>query len=379
MDSPSNRNVSHRRPPGGSLAWLAAFLMAAVSLPASAGLISLGRAADFNALVLGDMTGRHSDVEGRLAVGGNADLEHFNIGLELEDSNGSRDDLVVGGNARALKGRINYGNGVYGGDLDTDDTFGLYSDDAPDSPNGNWIKRDSNSFFSKLATEVRGKSTRWGELGATGDTVVRKNEHDEIWEVDFRGDGSVNIFNIEATVLGALDKKIRFTVPQYSISLINVSGESASLANSGFYHSSYSGGTDEPSRLRDNQPGVYRHDGRYTDGILFNFFEAQSLSMQSIGVKGSVLAPFADLSFYNGQIDGNLIVNNWLWSGSNVQDASGIARSASDILPGDVPSTCTWCTGQVNDYRFRGEVPLPATLLLILVGLPLLRIKQNRP
>jgi len=344
-------------------------------LPVEASLISLGDAANWNALVLGDMTGRHSDVEGRLAVGGNADLNHFNIGLALADSNGTRDDLVVGGTAEAYNGRVNHGNGVYGGALKSDTTFGFYSDDDPATTNGAWQQRDSSGLFSDLRAEVTGKATRWAELAPTGRTARKVNEKDELWEVEFLGDRAVNIFHIEADVLASPHKNIRFTVPDDAIALVNVSGESATLANSGFFHDGYAGGK---AQLRDNQPGSYRHDGRFTDGILFNFFEADSLSMHSIGIKGSVLAPFADLSFYNGHIDGNLIVNNWLWEDPLLTTKAGDRLAVTDIAPRDLPQTCTGCTGQVNDYRFRGQVPAPATLLLVLAALPALRLLRRQ-
>lgn len=332
-------------------------------VPARASLIHLGAAGAFNALVLGDMTGRSSDVEGRLAVAGNLDLRDFGLGLQLPDSNGSRDDLIIGGDARLFDARLNHGNAVYGGRRWTDDSFGLYSDDDPATPNGTLRREKRDAFFQRLRADVEGKARAWGGLDPTGEIRVRGDDS-SIWEIDFVGTGALNVFAIQADVLGSPHKAIRFDVPADSIALVNVSGTEATLSHSGFFHTAYTAGPEKtPNRLPDNgPPGGFRHDGRFTDGILFNFFEADSLLMEAIGVKGSVLAPFADLSFYDGHIDGNLIVEDWLW-----EPAPGPA--AYDATRAGIGGRRT---GQVNDYAFRGQVPVPATLLLVLAALPLL-------
>src|SRR2546423_11957291 len=58
----------------------------------------LGVANDFGAFVLHDANLFFSDVQGRLAVGGNATITGYAVGDQLSNSNGNRDDLVVGGN-----------------------------------------------------------------------------------------------------------------------------------------------------------------------------------------------------------------------------------------------------------------------------------------
>ena len=41
--------------------------------------------------------------------------------------------------------------------------------------------------------------------------------------------------------------------------------------------------------------------------VLYNFSEARTLSISSVAVQGTVLAPFAAVTFSNGSIDGTLI------------------------------------------------------------------------
>src|SRR5262245_16817585 len=75
----------------------------------------LGVANDYSAFVLHDANLFFSDVQGRLAVGGNATITGYAVGDHLANSNGTRDDLVVGGNLDFSNGQVFNGNAVYGG------------------------------------------------------------------------------------------------------------------------------------------------------------------------------------------------------------------------------------------------------------------------
>lgn len=68
---------------------------------------------EFNALVFQDFSGS-SDSRGRLFVGGDAYLESYSVGEGLPQSNGQRDDLVVGGSLNFVAGTVGRGNIVYG-------------------------------------------------------------------------------------------------------------------------------------------------------------------------------------------------------------------------------------------------------------------------
>src|SRR5918993_1383668 len=87
----------------------------------------LGIANDFSAFVLHDANLYQSDVQGRLAVGGNAAITAYAVGDLLPDSDGTRDDLIVGGNLNFTNGQVYYGNVVHGGN----GTFGSFG-----HPNG---------------------------------------------------------------------------------------------------------------------------------------------------------------------------------------------------------------------------------------------------
>lgn len=307
--------------------------------------ITLGDAAQFNALVLGNMSGYMSDVEGRLAVGGDLDLEHFSIGLLLDGSAGQKDNLTVGGDARIRHARVEYGNAVVGGSADVDQTVGFYRD-SPEQQNGSLLTgRELELAFQALTDDLLSRSSAWGSLASTGQTLAKRNDNGELYDLRFSGGDGLNVFAVNADDLSQPDKRITFDLPSSALALVNVFGSDVDLFNTGFYHTAYSQGDQQ---LPDNQPEK-RHDGALTNGILFNFVDASNLDLHSIGFKGSILAPLASTNFYNGHIDGNFIV-------------ASLNRTAGEF------------TGQINEYAFRGgpqtasAVAEPGMILLLLIG-----------
>ncbi|WP_260115252.1 collagen-binding domain-containing protein [Massilia sp. MB5] len=62
--------------------------------------------------------------------------------------------------------------------------------------------------------------------------------------------------------------------------------------------------------------------------MVYNFYESQKLNIQNVGVYGSILAPLATVTGNGGQINGNVIVGNWL---SNVQVNANHYFSAANV------------------------------------------------
>ena len=115
--------------------------LALTSISAVAGPFYIGQAADFNAYIMEDMQGTHSDVEGRLAVGGNLTLDNYGLGLQLNEQ-GSKPVFVGGGDARMRDSRVYNGDAVAAGTIDINETVGLYND--PDTHNTNAFYQDSS-------------------------------------------------------------------------------------------------------------------------------------------------------------------------------------------------------------------------------------------
>jgi len=209
--------------------------------------------------------------------------------------------------------------------------------------------------FTRIANEVTEQSLAFGSMAVNGVTEVycagkTTCDASDIDGIVFSGDADINIFAIDAASLSSANKSITYDFSSTSYNIINVFGDSVELFNTGFYNTAFEG------QYVDNNPAIdYRHDGTYTNNVLFNFLDASNVSLHSVGVKGSVLAPFADVSFYNGQIDGNLIAAS--------------LSTPQILLTNNAGDTYTAPTGQVNNYRFGlVEVPAPATSWLVLLA-----------
>jgi choice-of-anchor A domain-containing protein len=332
--------------------WFALFATLLLLAPGlSAMPISLGDAAQFNAIILGDMRGEQSDVEGRLAVQGNLYMQNFSIGLLLKNSSGSRNDLIVGGNATIRNTRIEHGNAVVAGNADINETVGFYSGHDPSITNGELLEGDALDFEA-LTADLLNRSSIWGKLESTGQTQENRNDAKKLYDLRFIGNNDLNIFNVNADALSSPDKRITFDIPATSLALVNVFGTVVDLFKTGFFHTASSDDIQLPDN--DHNSGI-RHDGSLTNGILFNFVDATSLNIHSIGIKGSILAPLASTTFYNGHIDGNFIVKD-------------LNRATQEIQ--DTPKE----TGQINNYFFRGQqtpVPVnePPIVLLLLIAI----------
>jgi len=310
------------------------FLLSFFSLSCQA--YSLGPAGQFDLFVLQDMEAHQSDVEGKIAVGGDATLEDFAVGMELGDAVNFTDSLIVNGNLKFQRGRVYHGNIVTGGNADIRNV-GLY-DRMPAVANG--VIRNGNPLdFIALAQDVKNRSNRWASLSSNAS--VRTVGDDSGWQLFLKGsDPSLNVFQLNSVVLGGTNT-FYLDVPLQSTALINVSGEQVKMSGFGFYRKV----AGEWLRVPDNRPNdnpalAFRHDGSLTRQVQFNFFSANTLDIHSIGIKGNILAPWAKTSFYDGHIDGNLIVQS-------------LSSPADEF------------SGQVNHYT---SMPEPSTIWLFIAA-----------
>ena len=295
----------------------------------SASPINFGVASDFNAFFSGDMNAHNSDLEGRLAVGGNLSLRDYSIGMELSNSHGKRDDVIVGGHISYTNGRIYNGNARSSDSTNPfNETVGFYSDD-PNTLNGSFISGNPIDF-SAAERHLKEQSNTISGLANRGTKAMNPTG-----ELHLTGSQGTNVFNLSNTEIADVSA-FYVDAPVDSNVIINISGGDVEMSNFGFFRNG--------NRIPDNDDKV-RHDGSFTDGVLFNIFEATTVDIFSIAIKGSILAPSAEISFYDGHIDGQLI-------------------GAS--FNGDVPGEC--CSGQINNYAF-SPVPIPPAIVIFMSGL----------
>ncbi len=255
------------------------------------------RLSDYNLFLLKDYSGGH-DVLGKVAAGGNITMNGFAVGAGLPDSDIS-DALVAGGTLSLSQGGV-WGDAWYGGGYisGASVTFvrGTASQGAPID-------------FAARGAALRKLSSQLGAL-ATNGTTVR-----ESWGgVMLHGtDPAVNVFNVSASAFTGATL-LSIDAPAGSLAVINIRGSTATFT--GFGHS-FSGGIDQ-------------------HGILYNFVNATAITAQGYGFWGTVLAPYANVTFNDGSFDGGL------YALSLTGNAEGHINPLQDRdIP--LPSSCgTW-------------------------------------
>ncbi|WP_411345834.1 DUF5057 domain-containing protein [Paenibacillus sp. WLX1005] len=233
----------------------------------------LGSAGNYNFFIKGNiqMDSSGFSSEGKMAGGGNITLNGgFSVGSKLTNTSSTTPVLIAGGNLSVGGGSVLNGIAVYGGTL-TAPQYKSYT-----ATQGKPIAFDTT--FTKLINT----STQLAALTANGTTKV------ETWgTVNLTGtDKSLNVFNVSGTAISSTNS-LNITVPKTSTAIVNISGTSVSMSG-GLTIKDENGNTLDPGQ------------------VMFNFKQATTLTIGSMGVKGTILAPQAAVTF-GGSIQGTLI------------------------------------------------------------------------
>jgi choice-of-anchor A domain-containing protein len=262
---------------------LTASLLAATA--AHAGPISLGLDSGLNLLAFGNMNVSSSDVEGRVAVGGNASLGSYSINTKTGSNalyNGT--GLTVGGNLSFSSGSV-WGGAIVGGSY------------TP-SQSGNVIGGVQGGQGFAFASEQQRLSTLSSTLDALTNTG---NAVDQWGTLHFDATGqSLAVFDIQAAD-AARNLQIDGLASGAQI-LINIHGTSVDFGNHGY-------------------------TGFNKGQVLFNLPEATNVILNG-GINASLLALNASVGQGWGQINGQVVVKNWN-SSVQVNDAPMPVQSQS--------------------------------------------------
>lgn len=277
---------------------------------AQAGAVSidLGPASDYNLFIKGNFTQPGADSQGKIAIGGNANIGQYDVGVNYEPGT-SRDGLqfwtepgkysdvlVVGGDLTTTSwawGNIK-GNLVLGGELtagsSTNAVLGTTTKGTP-------IDFDSAfEQFTALSQELATHENTGGlDFKYNNWLILDGNAESNIYFANITGDMLASATDMTATGLGQDDTLI-----------INVSGKNINFDSLNY-------GQRESFGALDMSPS----------NILYNFFEAESITFSG-GIKGNFLAPNADFTFLQGDLSGQVIAESWtagwgaqanLWNG----------------------------------------------------------------
>lgn len=286
-------------------------------------------AIDYNIVVSGNFTATNSDVEGRVAAGGNISVGGYSIGA---NATGSGYVAVAGGTF----------NGTSGGSASGSTLASSYAGTAAPGQTQYSISGSKDTYaggasspiaiasemarLSALSADLYNNSASYGTLGAY--SLQNSN-------VTFTGSSSgVNIFNISDVVL-ATASSFTFAVPTGGTAIINVIGNSSTSSGSATISNTGTSGLSEAN-------------------ILYNFYDATSVNLTT--VYGSVLAANADISTSYGVINGQVFAKSF--SGSTQINA---------VDPNNGSSTYFSNTGLLS-RAVGSAVPEPATWGLMLIG-----------
>ncbi len=250
-------------------------------------VFDLGVAKGFNLFVWKDCHASSSDVEGKVAVGRNAFFSNYSIADKIPDST-NVDVLVVGKDLFFNSGRVYYGNAVY-----------KHSTNLPKenvSIDGS-LRHDTVIDFAAAKAYLQNLSSTLAGYTVNGTTTYK-------WDgVFLEGtDPYLNVFKVKGSELTA-STYMDINVPNGSVVLVNVNGKTI------------------------NWDGGLTVTGTDITNVLYNFYKAKTLKIHGIDVRGSILAPRADVIFNDGLISGQLVAKSMRGS------------------------------GQLNNYPFIGNVP----------------------
>ncbi|MCX6151868.1 MAG: choice-of-anchor A family protein [Ignavibacteriales bacterium] len=232
----------------------------------------LGLAKGYNVFVLYDINQPSSDTEGKMAVGRSAELGCYSVGDKLTNSNGAEDVLIVGENLTYHSGAVYSGNVVYGSSSNL--PIYLVSINNGDVHQGNPIDfAAARTYLTNLSTQLSGYTVNgttkfeWGGLFLKGT------------------DPFLNVFKVSGAELSSANN-FEIDVPNGSVVLVNIDGVDVS----------WTGGLVIFGTEKSN--------------VLYNFYNASTLRIQGIDVRGSILAPFAAVNFVSGVQNGQMIAKS---------------------------------------------------------------------
>jgi len=265
----------------GASTVLGATAALSLSIPAQAATLKgiPGPAKDFNVFVFENMDAFNTDAYGKVAVGGDADLE-IAVGSKL--SPGSGDVLVVGGDLTYTSG-----NQISGGDVVVGGTANLSP--GLNIKDGELRLEEPSIDFDAAEQFYKNYSAQLGGLATNG--TVNDNGFGKLTLNALNGTSSgLKVFELDASVFtSANELDIRFN--SNSTVLVNVTGSELNRTGGGIFLNGSQEDTD-------------------ANRVLFNFLDATQLTSTSFSWNGSVLAPMAHYDFNNGHIDGQLIAKS---------------------------------------------------------------------
>jgi len=302
------------------------FALLAIALTtaaAQASSIDLGIAGEYNAFVFENFSasGGARGVEGRLAAGGNVTLDRYNAGTGLAtDASGENNTVIAGGNLNLDEGVIYNGNAVIGGTA----TIPENGNSTPDGSINiventseliNWANQQA--YLTDLSSQLNAmQNTGTVEYKWSGIHVTTDSTSDvQVFDVDGEDWSSASWYTFA-------NENTANTAPSNATFVFNISGTSVSMQNAGMER-------------------FLAALGESYDNVLFNFYEAIDLTLSSIDVEGTILAPLAHITATDGNINGNVIAKSFDGTRFGINDRLFESGGGDPVPPAPVPEPGT--------------------------------------
>ncbi len=292
-------------------------VLAAISAPAAAGTIDLGVASNYNAFIFGDYATNGNSTAGALAIGGNANINGHSIGNNKSNYYGA----VIGGDLGGtpwggsangnlwVGGTNNKGSNYTSGHVDTSATASAPVD------------------FGAAKTYLTSLSGGLAAVHATGAYDKPNN-----WTQTLTGsNSSVEFFSLNANDLISANFSLNNIVSGATL-IFNVAGSDVTLGWPWQSFSNYN--------------------------VLFNFYEASSVTLQNAGITANILAVNATM-YGSGNLYGTVVANNW--------------NNAFTLGNGGFVTTETALFAGVT-----AAVPEPSSYALLVAGLAIIGLTATR-
>ncbi len=291
----------------------------------------LNEANDFSAYVFGNFEASSGNANGALAVGG--DLRVGGYSVATNDTTPVSDySLLIEGDARYTSGRIYRGKVRVAGDISAISQsviWGLPEGTEIENTPLSYSIKESKSDYIELSQEVSllemGGSVefKWGGLYLRGD-----------------GESPIQVFQISGEQLSRAHTFSVKNIPEGASLIFNVDGSHVRVQNLSF--------SDIIS---------------YRSKSLFNFYQAQTLSIDGVSIEGSVLAPEASVNASGGNLMGTVIAQSW--TGSMHLGGVRFDGEISTKIEVDITSPETLKTVGSSPILVKGTVSTNATTLTI--------------
>lgn len=325
-------------------------LTLAITANASAISIDLGAATGYNLFIKENFTQPGADSQGKIAIGGNANIGQYDVGVNYEpgtwrdgiqfwkEPGKYSDVLVVGGNLTTASyawGNIK-GNLVLGGEL----TAGSSKNAILGSTTKGSLIDFNNAFnhLEDLSQSLAGHDNTGGlDFKYNNWLVLNGSAESDLYVVNISGQMLASATDLTATGLDQNDTLV-----------INVSGKNINFDSLNY------GARESFGALNLS-----------ASHILYNFFEAENITFSG-GLKGNILAPNANFNFLHGDLSGQVIAKSWTggW-GAQANLWDGFFVPPIEPPPPVIPPVVT--------------VPEPSSLFLLAAGLlALLLIRRKR-